>query len=404
MSAGEDPKISLRLQAAIYICGIFSSGTSNIVWVIVPLWLIKLEASPIMIGISLGAYTFLPLLLSIPGGALIDRMGARRVIITFGILVVCLTPLYPMLPWVPALIVLQMLVGLSISMGWISTQALVGQRMKGNPTYAGRLAFVVRLGTLFGPPTVGAIWDLYGEWGAFLFMTVWTSGVLVAVAILPKSDEEASKVATPLRLGDFRPSFQNYRDAIALLAIPSILLVVMISVLRQSGQGIQSSFYVVYLENIGLTGTAIGLLTSSFLIASAFGALTTGPLMRYFNPFWMLITTVALSVIFIAITPLLGVVYLMLMTAITLRGAALGTVQPLMLSIISQAASAGDQGKGVALRATANRLAMTVIPVLMGVIVEIVGMRNAFLVIGGALMILLLALAIYVKRTPAFHG
>ncbi len=403
MAQEDSGQVSLRLQAAVYTCGIFSSGTSNIVWVIVPLWLVKLEASPIMIGISLGAYTFLPLLLSIPGGALIDRMGARRVIITFGLTVVCLTPLYPLLPWVPALIVLQMLAGLAISMGWISTQTLVGQRMKGNPLYAGRLAFVVRMGTLVGPPTAGAIWDMFGEWGAFAFMTLWTSGVLLAVAILPKSEQELSTGHAPFRIAEFRPSFQNYRDAVALLSIPSILLVVMISVLRQSGQGIQSSFYVVYLEDIGLTGTAIGMLLSSFLLASAFGALTTGRLMRIFNPFWLLITTVALSIVLIAITPLLGF-YVLLLAAIALRGAVLGTVQPLMLSIISQAAGAGDQGKGVALRATANRLAMTTIPIVMGAIVELVGMKISFLVIGAVLLILLLALALYVKRTPAFSG
>jgi MFS family permease len=312
MAQGESGQVSLRLQAAVYICGIFSSGTSNIVWVAVPLWLIKLGASPMMIGISLGAYTFLPLFLSIPGGAWIDRLGARRVIVTFGVLVVCLTPLYPLLTWVPALIVLQMLVGLSVSMGWISAQALVGQRMRGNPTYAGRLAFVVRLGTLIGPPTVGALWDLFGQWGAFLFMSLWTSGVLFAVAILPKSDDERRRGPEKISFGDFLPRVQNYRDSLALLSIPSILLVVMISVLRQSGQGIQSSFYVVYLEQIGLTGTAIGSLLSAFLLVGAFGALTTGPLMRVFNQFWLLMATVALSIIFIAITPLLGTFFLLL--------------------------------------------------------------------------------------------
>jgi MFS family permease len=402
MAQGESGQVSLRLQAAVYICGIFSSGTSNIVWVAVPLWLIKLGASPMMIGISLGAYTFLPLFLSIPGGALIDRLGARRVIVTFGVLVVCLTPLYPLLTWVPALIVLQMLVGLSVSMGWISAQALVGQRMRGNPTYAGRLAFVVRLGTLIGPPTVGALWDLFGQWGAFLFMSLWTSGVLFAVAILPKSDDERRRGPEKISFGDFLPRVQNYRDSLALLSIPSILLVVMISVLRQSGQGIQSSFYVVYLEQIGLTGTAIGSLLSAFLLVGAFGALTTGPLMRVFNQFWLLMATVALSIIFIAITPLLGTFFLLLV-AIIARGAVLGTVQPLMLTIISQAAGAGDQGKGVALRATANRFAMTVIPVVMGGVVEVVGIENAFLVVGTVLLTLLLGLAFHVKRTPAFN-
>ncbi len=403
MAQDETGHISLRLQAAVYICGIFSSGTSNIVWVVVPLWLIKLGASPMMIGISLGAYTFLPLFLSIPGGALIDRLGARRVIVAFGVVIVCLTPLYPLMTWIPALIALQMVVGLSTSMGWISTQALVGQRMRGHPTYAGRLAFVVRLGTLMGPPTVGLIWDLTGEWGAFAFMTLWTSGVLLGVALLPRSEDEPAGGRGTFRVADFRPRFASYREAIGLLSIAPILLVVMISVLRQSGQGIQSSFYVVYLESIGLSGTAIGSLTSAFLVVGAFGALATGPLTRVFNPFWLLMVTVALSILFIAITPLISA-YILLLAAIIARGAALGTVQPLMLSIIAQAARSGDQGKAVGLRATANRFAMTVIPVIMGAVVQVTGITGAFLLIGAVLLTLLAGLAVYVKRSPALNG
>lgn len=402
-SADHDPDaIGLRLQAAVYICGIFSSGTSNIVWLVVPLWLVSLDASPMMIGLSLGAYTFLPLLMSIPGGAIIDRLGARRVVVAFGILVVGLMPLYPLLPWVPAVIVLQMLVGLSTSMNWISAQALVGQRMKGHPTYAGRLAFSVRLGTLAGPPTAGAAWDLLGPWGAFLFMALWTSGALLGAALLPRSAEEEARGPRPFRIADFRPRLRSYRDALALLAVPAILLVVLISVLRQSGHGIQSSFYVVYLEGIGLTGTAIGTLLSAFLVTGAFGALATGPLVRVFDRLWLLFTTVALSIVFIAITPLLGL-YVLLLAAISLRGAILGTVQPLMLSIVAQAAGPGDQGKGVALRATANRFAMTVTPVIMGVLVEFAGIGNAFLVAGGVLLALLAVLAAHVRRRPAFH-
>ena len=106
------------------------------------------------IGIALGSYTFMPLLLSIPGGALIDRIGARRMIWTFGSLVVCVSLLYPVMPWLIALVILQMIVGLSVSMAWISTQALIGQRMKGETLYAGRLAFATRIGSVLGPPAI----------------------------------------------------------------------------------------------------------------------------------------------------------------------------------------------------------------------------------------------------------
>lgn len=152
-----------------------------------------------------------------------------------------------------------------------------------------------------------------------------------------------------------------------------------------------------------MTDTAIGTLLSAFLLVGAFGALTTGPLIRIFNRFWLLMATVGLSIVFIAITPLLGTFFL-LMVAIVARGAVLGTVQPLMLTIIAQAAGAGDQGKAVGLRATANRLAMTVIPVVMGAVVEVVGIENAFLVIGAVLLALLLGLAVYVKRALALGG
>ncbi len=47
---------------------------------------------------------------------------------------------------------------------------------------------------------------------------------------------------------------------------------------------------------------------------------------------------------------------------------------------------------------------MTVIPVIMGGVIELVGMENAFLVIGAVLLVLVLALGLYVRRTLAYSG
>ncbi|HEX9809902.1 MAG TPA: MFS transporter [Alphaproteobacteria bacterium] len=396
-------RFGLRLQLAVYVCGIFSSGASNLIWVVVPLWAVSLGLSPVTIGIALGSYTFLPLLLSIPGGALIDRLGARRVMFLFGIIVVGVSPFYPALPWLSALIGLQMVAGLAISMGWIGAQSLIGQRMRGEAVYAGRLAFATRLGALAGPPIIGAIWDVAGPWGAFAFVSLWTSGMLVGVALLPRSDEEAGNALPPVTLREFHPRLSSYREAFGLLHLAPILLVVVISVLRQSGQGIQSSFYIVYLQDLGFGGTAIGTLLSAFLVTGAFGALAVGRLTRLFNPFWLLIVATTLAVALITITPLLGS-FLLLLGVISLRGAVIGIDQPLMLSIVSRAADAQSQGRAVALRATANRLAMTVIPVIMGGVVEVVGIEDAFFVVGGTLILLLATLALLARKSPALKA
>lgn len=395
--------ISLRLQVAVYLCGICSNGTSSLVWVVTPLWVVELGASPFMIGIALGSYTFLPLLLSIHGGALMDKLGARRIILFFGTIVVILPWFYPMSPWIPAVIVLQMLLGLSVSMGWIGTQTLIGQRMRGDAVYSGRLAFWTRSVGLAGPPLIGLTWDQLGPWGAFIFMSFWASGTLVGVFLLPKlAAEETAAAARTTRLGDLMPKLGDYVETFRLMAIPAIALVVIMSVMRQSAHGIQSSFYVVYLEGINFSATEIGILMSSFLALSALGALTAARLVRMFSPTWLLVAAITVSVIMITITPFLGT-FFALFVAISVRGGVLGIVQPLMLTMVFKATDSAVQGKAIALRATANRLAMTFIPVIMGGVIEVVGLDNAFLVIGGILMVLMAIIALIIRRSPNYR-
>ncbi len=94
----------------------------------------------------------------------------------------------------------------------------------------------------------------------------------------------------------------------------------------------------------------------------------------------------------------------MLAIASGLRGGTLGMSQPLMISILSRATGRESQGKGVGLRATANRLTATIIPVVMGVIADAVGVGNSFFIVGGTVIGLLLVVALLVHRSGAFAG
>jgi len=94
---------------------------------IVPLWVAIFEPSAFFIGVALGSFNFLPLWLSIPGGALMDRLGARRLLMVFALAGAAAALLYPILPSLVPLIVLQMFVGFSVSMTWIGSQTLLGE-------------------------------------------------------------------------------------------------------------------------------------------------------------------------------------------------------------------------------------------------------------------------------------
>ena len=147
-----------------------------------------------------------------------------------------------------------MVSGWSEATAWIGSQTLVGQLMKGQPVYAGRMTFVARIGGFLGPPAIGYAWDFWGPWGGFGFLAIWILGGMVAASFLPDTreiiqtasdhshpkttDHSIDEDVTPLKKS-------SYVETLRLLLIPAVAMVIMVTVMRQTGSGVQSSFYVV---------------------------------------------------------------------------------------------------------------------------------------------------------------
>jgi len=373
--------VPVRVQAAVYATGLFSSTQTVLVAVVLPLWLLHLNASPVMIGFALGSFNLLPFLFSVHGGALMDRLGPRRVMIAFAVMGAATPLLFPVLPFIWAVFVLQMIGGLASTMGWVGAQTLIGQLMKGSPRHAGRFTAICVLGNMVGPPLAGAGWDLIGPWGAFGVLFAWTALQLLAVFALPPA--AGDQVAEPhgrLKARDLKPEIRSYTAAFRLLALPMVAFVVMLSMVRITGYSIQGSFYVVYLNGHGITGTAIGLLMATGAVAAAAGALGAAPLARMMHSSWLLVVTALLSVLAMTVTPLLGL-YVLFLAAQVARGASAGMSTPLIISQLSYAVGP-DQGKAVGLRTMMNRLTSTVTPMVMGALVAWVGLDGSFLVVG----------------------
>jgi predicted MFS family arabinose efflux permease len=368
-----------------------------------PLWVLTLEASPLVIGVVLGSRHFLPMLLSIHGGAMMDRLGTRRVMLGFALIGMVVPLLFPMLPWIWAVMILQMMSGLADTMGWAGAQTMIGQVMKGNPTHAGRLAFFLRIGHFSGPPLIGAAWDILGPWGAFGTLSLWGACGLVAAWFLPRPAAGDAEAERRISARDLVPRLSDYLDTFRLLAIPAVLFVIMVTTLRHSGTAMQNSFYVVYLEGIGISGTAIGLLFTAAAVVGAVGALSVGRLSRIFDPVWLLLFAVTATVVIMTITPLLGV-YVLLLAAMALRGGVLGISQPLMISILGRSLDADSQGKGVGLRTTANRVMNTIVPPAAGAIVQFAGLENSFYIIGAVAVGLLGLVVVYGRHHNAFRA
>ncbi len=390
--------VPLRVQCAVYASGYLSTSLQNMSGLLIPLWVVvTLDPSAFMIGVILGARNFLPTLLSIHGGAMMDHLGAKRVMIVFAVVGFVVPIMYPLAPWIWTVIILQMLSGLATTTSWMGAQTLIGQVMKGDTTHSGRLGSAALIGNLTVPPIVGAAWDNLGPWGGFLLMSLWAAGLFVAAFVLPAPSKELSRAGDRLRARDFIPRLSSYLEAFALLSIPAIALVVMVSVLRNTTYAIRSSFYVVYLDSIALSGTEIGFLMSAAGMFGTGAALLTGRLSKVIKPVILMFVTVAGTIIFISVTPFMGTFWQLMIIA-ALWGASAGMSMPLMFSIMAKAADTQSQGKSVGMRLTANRLGATVLPVFMGAVADISGIGASFLIIGAVLLLALAGTALYARR------
>lgn len=399
MATEQSGPLPLRVQLPVYGAALFSNSVPDLVLVVMQLWLVELGASPFLMGIVLGCRYVGPLLFAIHGGAMMERLGTRRVMAFFAGLMAIVPVLYPVAPWVPAIVALQLVSGLADSMGWVGAQTLTGQVLRGSPTYTGRLIFATRIGTFVGPPAAGAGWDLFGAWGGFASLALWGAGMLWSVLALPHAALPPPTDSGGRLLRAVTPRLTDYAGALRLFAIPLMAVVLSVTVIRQFGSGMQSSFYAVYLDGIGLSGTLIGLLVAA-TGATGIAALASGWLAARVNEFALLLVSTALSIAAIAVVPLFTD-FLPLFIASALRGAALAISVVLIVSLIARTVGPEAQGRAMGLRTTCNLAANVSIPVMMGALAELIGLDGAFLIVGAAGLALLLVAALWARGVAA---
>jgi MFS family permease len=399
----KDEPVSLRIQTAVYGIGVFNSSLFQIGSVIIPLHAATMNPSPFMFGLVFAAAHILPLFFSIHAGALMDRLGARRVMLACMIASAVLPFFYPAATWIWALVFLQLFLGFAETMGWQGAQTMIGQFMHGKTLYAGRLSFIVRIAQLVAPPLAGLTWDIFGPWAAFSLMGFGAAGGVFCALMLPRhtSETAAGEITASGRRGFGRlmPRMSDYVTAFGLLASPAIALIVLLGSMMHMGNAVQGSFYIAWLNEMGIAGTAIGLLSPAAAIGAAIFSLLTAPLHRHVSGFWIVLVSLWIGVVLICITPMLGT-YLLLQIVMFLRHGMNGLAQPLVITLVLRGAGRNNQGKAVGLRGTANRVASIVSPLAMGAIAEVAGLERAFYIVGIAVSIVMAAVAIYLWRNP----
>ena len=387
--------------AAPYAAGLFSMGQSELLTFIVPLWAVLQGASPAEIGLLVGAKSMLTFLLAIHGGALMDRLGTRRVMLFFTALTALLAALYPFLPWLPLMVVLQMMIGFASNMTWIGAQTIIAQTTGGDPGKIGKFSFFARIGNVAAPILMGLLWDFAGPTLSFFGVACWSSCMFLVVSRI-ENPQAAHTLVARVSWRDVLPKLSDYTGSLKLALIPAVAFTLAISFTRHATNAAENSFLIVYLRELGFAGAQIGAMFSLAEVLNGFGSLLVGRFITRFPLHWTMVAFTGFSIFLLAITPFLGGVFVLLAGAQCLRRMSEGIVQPLMFSLQAKAAPRNLQGAIVGLRVTNNRLASILTPILMGLIVQAFGLTWGFVAIGALLLAGCCALAVAVARAGVF--
>lgn len=376
-------------------------GIPPMAHVVGPLWALEIGATPLLIGIAMGARSFFPFLFSIHGGALIDQFGVRRVMHFCALTGAALMIAYPALPSIAALVVLQLLTGFLYTVGWIGAQTQITQLTGGDAKYMGRFASITAFANFLTPPLIGFIWDIGGAWAAYGAIAALSLLLWLSVSIMPIARQAPSAGLRP-RLRQLLPAPDDYREAFRLFAVPAIGFVVISSFLVNALFSIRFSFLPVYMTSIGYEGTIIGAMIGGAFLVSSLTSLLAPAARKIMAPQWVLLSMIAIAAIGIAGIPLVNDIGgLSLVTCIF--GAGVGLGMAFVLSLLARAAPPPQMGLSIGLRTTANRFSSFAIPVLAGLIIEVAGLAAGFYAIAGLIACGVTVTAVIAARTPSIR-
>jgi MFS family permease len=178
-------RLRSRLPASLYVAGPFAMGYTEFYNFLIPLYGLSLGMSAGQIGMLVGARSLLAVFLSIHVGALMDRLGTRRVALFFVWMAMALAPVFPLLPWFWPLLLLQMVNGGALQFAWSGSQTLIAQLAEGEAEYLGRFSFFARIGTTLAPMIAGVAWDFGGAWPAYGLGCAWGAALTVTLLRAP---------------------------------------------------------------------------------------------------------------------------------------------------------------------------------------------------------------------------
>ncbi|PSK63438.1 hypothetical protein B0E53_04622 [Micromonospora sp. MH33] len=317
---------------------------------------LELDVPGAWLGVLGASFAVVPLVLAVPSGHAVDRLGERRVALAGSALLVAAGLGFVLLAGsVAGLVLASMALGTAHLCAVVAQQALVANRTPADRYDAafGYYTFAASLGQALGPGLIvlfGGDRPIPDTRAIFLGATVVALPLLVVTLFLRPSGHH-QRAADGSDTGGLRDLIRQPGLVRALTVSCVVLAAVDITLVYLPALGAER----------GIAAGSIGILLGTRAVASMASRLLLGRLVAALGRRVVLVGTVTLSAVGLALL-LPPLPFAVLLAVVAVAGLGLGAGQPLTMSFLAEVAPPGLRGRAMSLRLTGNRLGQVLIP------------------------------------------
>lgn len=354
---------------------------------------LELEVPGFALGLLAASYAVFPLLLAVPTGGLVDRLGERR-LMAIGSAVVLACSAFLLL-WgssIVTLVVGTAFLGAGQLACVVGQQAVVANNAASSrmDSAFGYLTFAASLGQALGPLAISLVGgaSVRPDTQAIFFLSACMSLVLFVTTFGVSAKVSGSKRRAVVGDGDGDGGKGN---VVSLLRTPGVARALATSATVLAVVDLTMVYLPALGSERGLTAATVGLMLTTRAVFSMVSRLLLGQMARKLGRMRLLVFSLALSTLALSAAAIPMPVWL-LFVVMAVLGLGLGIGQPLTMSWLSAQAPAGQRGRALALRLAGNRVGQVVLPSAIGVVAAGLGAGGVFLasavVVGGTLLLL----------------
>jgi len=337
--------------------------------------------STVLLGV-LGAVFALPaLLLALPSGRLVDRLGERLAGAIGGTMllasaVVALVGLRSLV----ALTVATVLLGCGHLLSVVSEQALVANRAQpgSRDSAFGMYTFVVSIGQTIGPVLI-AIPAADGSGPALMVIVAICIGVAVGVTV-------SGALLAAARGDRFAPQHGVLDTAGRLVRMPGVFRALLSSSLALASVDITLAYWPALGHDRALPAWVVSAMLVARSLSTMLSRAALPVSVRLLGRRRLMIASLAIAAISLA-GMAVPVASGALVALAALYGFAIGVSQPVTMSWLTDVAPPGERGMTMSVRLAGNRLGQSTVPALVGILAASAGAGGVLLATGAALIV-----------------